>query len=231
VTVPGRRKKKTASARFAVGDRVRVRHGVTDYDNPDLPLGGWAAEIQEIHDEGSYIVRWTEETLATVHPIYRKRCERDGTVFEIYGLGEEDLVPDAGGPLEIEPPARIATKPLSKKNQDDRVRMVLGLTSNDPLPEVTTPLLAAYRTFLAAHLSFPFEARHEPERGGPAVVKVTGLGEIEDDAMVDEHYGLLCTARFGRRGIVAPLDALERVEGRTNRQLVDDYSYWFQNWR
>ena len=42
------------------------------------------------------------------------------------GLGEEDIEPDDGTPVPIEQPTEIKTPPLSEKDQDDRVRMVLG---------------------------------------------------------------------------------------------------------
>lgn len=129
-----KQKRKVPAASFKVGDKVRVRHGVMDSDYPDMPLGGWAGTIAEIHDDGMFTVRWSEETLASIHPIFQKRCEKDGLEFEVYWLGADDLEPDAGGPLEIEEPKEITTKPLSPEDQDDRIRMIFGLTSNDPLP-------------------------------------------------------------------------------------------------
>ena len=72
-----------------------------------------------------------------IHPIYHKRCERDGLDFETMGLGEEDLELDDGTPVPIEQPTEIKTPPLSEKDQDDRVRMAFGLTHDDPLPEIS----------------------------------------------------------------------------------------------
>ena len=43
-----------------------------------------------------YSVRWSQETLASMHPIYKKRCAIDGRVLEEYWLGEDDLETDAG---------------------------------------------------------------------------------------------------------------------------------------
>ena len=53
------------AATFQIGDKVRVRHGVMDTDFPDIPIGGWAETIAEVHDDGMFTVRWTEETLAS----------------------------------------------------------------------------------------------------------------------------------------------------------------------
>ena len=151
--------------KFQVGDRVRVKQGIRDADYPDMPLGGWAGTISEVHDHGMYTVRWSQETLAAIHPVYLKRCERDGMDSEQYWLGDDDLEPDAGGPLTLEPPTKIRTKRLSPKDQDDRVRMVFDLTSNDPLPDVDEETLEVYHEYLAKHLVFPFEADYTSETG------------------------------------------------------------------
>ena len=127
-----KKRRPPAPAKFRVGDRVRVKHGIRDTDYPDMPLGGWAGTVSEARKDGMVTVRWSRETLAAIHPVFKKRCERDGMELEEYWLGEDDLEPDAGGPLDIELPTEIATKPLSPKDQEDRVRMVFGLTSNDP---------------------------------------------------------------------------------------------------
>ena len=134
--MPKRKTKQAASSKFKVGDKVRVKHGVRDTDYPDIPLGGWAGTISKVQGNGDYDVRWSRETLANIHPVVEKRCEKDGLTLEVYGLAEDDLEPDPGGPLEMEQPTEITTKPLSPKDEDDRIRMVFGLTSNDPLPEV-----------------------------------------------------------------------------------------------
>ena len=73
-----------------------------DTDYPDMPLGGWAGTIAEAHDDGKYTVRWSKETLASIHPVFEKRCEKDGFGFDQYWLGADDLGPDTGAPLEIE---------------------------------------------------------------------------------------------------------------------------------
>src|SRR2546429_2528309 len=128
------------------GAQVRVKPGTTDPDFSDIPLGGWAGAIQEVNqqsDPPTYLIQWNRHTLDHMHPVYRKRCERDGLELESMWLGEDDIEPDPGGPAVIEQPASIVTRPLNDKDQDDRVRIALGLTSNDPLPEVDDGTLRA----------------------------------------------------------------------------------------
>jgi hypothetical protein len=144
-----------------------------------------------------------------MYPAYRKRCERDGLGVESMWLGEDDIEPDSGGPAVIEQPTRIVSRPLNPKDEDDRVRIALGLTSDDPLPEVDEDTLQAYHRYLAAHLAFPFEAEWEPEHGPAQTVKITGLGDAEGDAWADEMYGLLCEARAEGRLTEVPLAECE----------------------
>jgi hypothetical protein len=228
-------RKPPAPAKFVTGDRVRVKHGIRDTDYPDMPLGGWVGTIHEVHKRRMYTVRWSSETLAAIHPVVKKRCERDGTAVEEYWLGEDDLEPDAGGPLNIEHPKEIKNKPLTAKDQDDRVRLVFGLTGKDPLPDVDDGTLETYHEHLLEYLAFPFEAEHTPESGTlfpcSYSVKVIGLGDPDDEPMIDEMYGILCEARHQRRAVAVPLGELEVKRGRPNRQSVADYRYWFWNYR
>jgi uncharacterized protein YodC (DUF2158 family) len=105
-----KRKSTPPSAKFQPGEKVRVRQGVKGNDYPDMPLGGWAGTIAEVNKDGIYTVRWSNETLTSIHPVFEKRCEKDGLEYEQYWLGADDLESDTGGPLEIEQPKKITTK-------------------------------------------------------------------------------------------------------------------------
>ena len=226
--MPKKRRASSPVAKFTIGDKVRVKHGVEDVDYPDMPLGGWAGTVTEIQGTDTFIIRWSKETLDAIHPVFKKRCEKDGLDLEVYGLTGEDLDSDAGGPLQIEHPKKITTKPLSPKDQDDRIRMVFGLTSNDPLPDVDEETLEAYHEYLSRNLTFPFRAEHGAEYGHPEPVKVIGLGDPDEEPMIDETYGILCEARVEGRVVTLPLGELE--DAKPNRRLIDDYCYWFHNW-
>ena len=229
--MPKRRKKRKppAPSRFKVGDQVRVKHGVMDTEYPDMPLGGWAGKITEVDRRAIYTVQWSPETLANIHPVYKKRCERDGMVLEEYWLEDEDLEPDTGGPLTIEQPTQITPRPLSPRDQDDRVRMVFGLASDDLLPNPDEETLETYYDYLAESLSFPFEARYREEDDPfsplPARrVKVVALGS---DLDLNEEDGILCETKTAEGEDLVPLAELELRRSDPNRQLVDDYAAWF----
>ena len=222
-----RKKAESVPSRFQPGDEVRVKYGIRIPDFPDIPLGGWAGTIKEVEheiDQAMFLVAWDRANLKGMHPIYKKRCERDGLELESMWLGEDDLEPDDGTPVSIEQPTTIVTKPLSEKDQDDRVRMALGLTHDDPLPDVGRKQLLAYHRYLAARLKFPFKARTEADGMQMTVQRLLDPKECD----LDEE-GLLCEARSREGPFDIPLSEVEG--GGENRKLVEDYGYWFHNWR
>jgi hypothetical protein len=222
--------------KFAVGDKVHVKPGTVDPDYADIPLGGWAGAIAELEagNPAMCLIRLSPQTIQTIHPVYRKRCERDGLEFGQIWLGEDDLLPDAGESVPIEQPTNIVTNPLSMEDQDDRVRLALELTSDDPLPGVDDTALRKYHEHLAAALSVPFEAKFSADSdllddSDEERKPFTVLGLLDADDAVDEDYGLLCSAKRGKRTIQLPLGEVEVPKGKANWQLVADYSYWFWN--
>jgi hypothetical protein len=198
---PLKRRKPSTPAKFAVDDRVRVKQGIPDPDFPDIPLGGWAGTITEVSDDGKshlYLIEWNQFTLDNMHPVFRKRCERDGLDEESSCLGEDDLEPDVGDRVPLEQPAQIITRPLSTTDQDDRIRAVFGLTSDDPLPESSYENLRQYHAYLAANLTFPFEAGYWKETGPfesscKCNVCVVGLADLK--CYCSEGVGLVLRLR------------------------------------
>jgi hypothetical protein len=177
---------KKAPAKFAEGDTVRVSAGVTDPDFTDIPLGGWVGKITEVEDGDPllYLIRWNQDTLKNMHPVYRKRCERDGLDHEEMRLGEDELEPDAGGLVILEQPTKIITPPLSMKDQDDRIRAVFGLTRDDLLPEVDVDSLRTYYKYLAAKLTFPVEATWAKEAWDRRINNCLTSGELRRSSIL-----------------------------------------------
>ena len=94
----------TTPPRFQPGAKVRVKRGVRDPDFPDIPLGGWSGTIKEVYQEQgevTYLIEWDRHTLDHMHPVDRKRCERDGLELERMWLGEDDIEPASGRPAVI----------------------------------------------------------------------------------------------------------------------------------
>jgi hypothetical protein len=228
-------KSGSVTPRFKVGDKVRVKPGVNDPDFPDMPLGGWTGTVTEIIEhEGQIncVFKLDERTLASLHPIYKRRSEIDGLDYEFMGLGQEDIELDDGVPVPIEQPTAIVPRPLKRNDQDDRVRMVFGLTHDDDLPEVNRKNQFAYYRYLLAHLTLPFRAQYR-RKTGPYSSKlvrltVTGLYDF-DQYEVEERYGLIGLGKGPGGSIEFPLSEIETIEDEANRRLIEDYAYWLAN--
>lgn len=236
-----KRKKRSRQSRrprippqYAVGTQVRVRSGTVDPDFSDIPLGGWSGAIREVDQTSvppTYRIEWDQRTLNGVHPVYRKRCARDGLDHESMWLREGDLEPDTGESAAIEQPTNLRHRPLSTNDPDDRIRAIFGLTSDDPLPVVNKENLDRYYRHLKSHLALPFQAKYRvpigPFEDREYLVRVDGLLDPDES---DEEEGLLCEA-VQRGGFVElPLTEIEVTAQRHNGELIDDYSYWFTNW-
>ena len=129
--------------------------------------------------------------------------------------------------------AVLVREPFQRCNRENRIRAVFRLRRDDPLPDVDRQSLQTYHEYLAAHLSFPFQADY-CEETEPLVfddaVTVTGLLSAEEDA-VDSSCGIRCTAHMQGREFQPPLAVLKPADHSANRRLIDDYWHWFWHCR
>jgi hypothetical protein len=219
---------------FKVGDRVRVRTGVTDPDNPDMPIGRWTGVVEDVapdEDPPAYVVRWDEHTRQNMHPVFVSRCKRDDLEVETMLLDQTDLESDDGAKLPLEQPTAIITRDLDPNDQDDRLRAIFGLTSNDPIPDVDEVPLRLYHAHLAMNLVFPFTARWTQETG-PLQLRNRPVNVLEllPPDKIDPDDGVLCRVSMpGHEGIV-PLALLEREGDTPQGRLLADYLHWFYVW-
>jgi hypothetical protein len=123
---------------------------------------------------------------------------------------------------------------FSHLSQDDRIRKVFGLTEKSPIPAVHRETLAAYYDHLRQNVSLPFDALY-CQNGGEMRqlvhhVQITELVDPRDGRAFNTH-GLFCRARNHKEVVEAPLAEFGLREDNPNCQLIDDYAYWFVNWR
>jgi hypothetical protein len=208
-----------------------VRRGVTDPNYPDLPIGGWAGTVAEVENgpPPTVLVRWSPSTLADIHPVFHKRSERDGFGIDEMWLGHDDVEPDDGAGVGIEQPSTIVSKPLSADDQEDRIRAVLGLTSDDSLPLVDEETLRAFHGHLSAKLTFPIRASWQLGNDLARPITILGLADPDDDLGEDDGVGLICRGTVAGRAVEVPLADCEPEPGSPNWQLLADYAYWFWN--
>lgn len=143
---------------YAVGQKLRVKRGTPDPDFSDIPLGGWVGIVKELDvddAENIYELELTPETLAAVPDVYESRCERAGIAHDTIRLAESALEPDPGGPVNLEQPTRLVPLPLDHEEPEDQVRLIFGLTSDDPLPEMDEEALAHFHLYLTNVLRLP----------------------------------------------------------------------------
>jgi hypothetical protein len=149
-------------------------------------------------------------------------------------LLEEELELDDGTPVPIEQPTEIKTPPLSEEDQDDRVRMALGLTHDDPLPNVSPDTLMTYYRYLAANLKFPFFTSYWAKSGPFSSQKViVPISRLEPPVAeeFDEECPLYGIGIDQDEEIEFPLEVIELKRKDPNYRLISDYTYWSNNWR
>jgi hypothetical protein len=213
-------------SKFPVGSIVRVKRCRTDVGYPDRPFGGWVGRVIEVQEDvcTTCLVRWNQETLAAISPVFGRRWEGAGMYFRETWLDEDDMEHDDGNSMPVEHPG-------SNDDQEARIGSVFGLFTGDPLPRACRAALLAYYEHLAARLSFPFDGdfqqRTEPSPGPRCVTVVRLLQK----AGVNESDGILCrvVADKGARGV--PLADVRVAPNSANAQLIADYCYWLRNYR
>jgi hypothetical protein len=220
-------------ARFSLGDCVRVRQGTVHSQYPDIPLGGWVGIVIQIAwlIPISYKIRWLEETLAAAHPVYLKRCRRDDIPVDAHWLDEGEMKHDSDEPpLEMEQPTNLVVKPLSEDDEDDRARMVFGLTGDDPLPVIDNESEQQYLDHLKTRLTFPFNADDwsGPVQHSVAKPPITVVGFASPSA-IDAADGILCEAQLEEKTEQRALVHLVVHKEDPNSRYVDDYKHW--RWR
>jgi hypothetical protein len=121
--------------------------------------------------------------------------------------------------------------PPGLDEEQERIRAVFGLSPDAPLPQVNLLSLTHYRDYLSARLTFPFHALYA-ESTPPVrhlVRYVTLVGLRSEIGFVSG--GLLCEVENVPHGKSLPLAEIGVREDNPNYQLLDDYAYWFYNWR
>lgn len=128
---------------------------------------------------------------------------------------------------------QVAAVPSPGVDQTERIRAALGLATGD-LPRVGQDTLARYYAYLSMNMSLPFTAYY-PQ---PTCVQENSqfrctVLELLDPTqhLGDEFDGICCKTRKGKFEVNLPLIELHVPHGNPQFQLIEDYLYWFWNWR
>ena len=60
-------------------------------------------------------------------------------------------------------------------------------------------------------------------------VSILGLAGSNNDPWIDDLSGIICEAKMSRGEANLPLAEMEKVKGKANKQLIEDYACWFWN--
>jgi hypothetical protein len=215
--------------KFTSGTPVRVKAGVPDPDYPDIPLGGWAGVVREIDTDSRpplYEVEWTPATLERIHPIYKRRCERDGLEGDSTWLREGDLEPDPGGEPVLEQPTQLVARPLDRQNPYEIALGVFGLTSDDELPPVNEENLRRFHEHLSGRLHFPIIALrigNAFDRLPLDMMNVRRLLPFDPS----EGTGLQVEVFRDEEPETVPLALVLPPSGGSNEREIEAYRLWF----
>ena len=124
-------------------------------------------------------------------------------------------------------------EPRSKDRQLDRIAAALGLSSG-PLPEVDDKTLFRYYEYLSVNLTFPFTAHYpEPANSREETQFRCTVVELLDPSkhIGDTFDGIFCKTQKGKYEVNLPLIELEVAHDSPNFHLIEDFWYWFWNYR
>jgi hypothetical protein len=114
----------------------------------------------------------------------------------------------------------------------DRIRAVFALPEDAPLPKVGIDTLSIYHEYLLAHLSFPFQALYtEGKRPTWHRVRYLTVGGLLLDLEKQPLKGITCRVEGFRSGREPALVEMGVREDDPNYRIIDDYAYWFLNYR
>jgi hypothetical protein len=216
--------------KFLVGSMVRVRRSTTDVDYPDMPFGGWVGRVIEVQEDvcTTCLVRWNQETLAALSPLFEHRCEEGGMDFRETWLDEDDLECDDGNQVPVEQPTGT---PRSGGDREARIRSVFGLFCGEPLPRACLDALLTYYEHLAARLSFPFEGDFQQGAEPLPEPRCVTVVRLLQRTGVNDSDGILCRAVEDNRARGVPLAEVRVAPNSANSELIADYCYWLRDYR
>lgn len=117
---------------------------------------------------------------------------------------------------------------MSWDDEEMRVAEILGVKEGQALPSVSKKTLKKYHAYLRASLEFPFKAEVEDLKGEATIHSLFDLDECPELTF----YGLFVLGCHKGRTIETPLVDVFEVEDKSqNKQLLEDYCFWFWNHR
>ena len=228
--------------KYKIGDIVKVKQGVKDFNFKDVSISGWQGEIFEINGE-LVQVEWDNTTLNEMSDEYLEQVERKGYELEVYGLGIDEIEP-----AEPRPEVELIERYINALDEEKRIAAILG---DDDL-DFTDEKLEKYRQYLEANLNpnllltgsedFPWEERFffgngdkheykEMRKTRPSSKDLFRFMAIEEE--IEDQLKLIVKVKrlTDRKFFSIPLcDLLPNDKNFPDYQILEDYSIWITNW-
>jgi hypothetical protein len=117
---------------------------------------------------------------------------------------------------------------MSWDDQEKRVAEILGVKEGRSLPKVSKQTLKKYHAYLRTNLESPFKAEAEGLKGEATIHSLLDL----DDCPELTFYDLFAFGHHDGRVIETPLVDVFEIDGKgQNKQILEDYCFWFFNHR
>jgi hypothetical protein len=128
---------------------------------------------------------------------------------------------------------KVIAESNARHDQMNRIAEALGALGKQ-LPSVDEVAVSRYYQYLSSRMLFPFTAHYpEPTTSLEEVQYRCTVLELLDPVkdLFDDFDGIFCKTRKGIYEINLPLFELEVPHDSPNLQFIEDYWYWFRNWR
>ena len=216
-------------AGFSVGDSVRFKSGVEDYDF-GVEIGGWQGRVIEVDDD-IVTVAFDSVTLRAMPTDFIERCEEDGLDWGEYVAAADEL--EAASPRDTEDDAETAISELKTRyaysylgEEGKELNRILGGID----PDDGYALFDRWSEYLPGALTLPFEARVDEPLTARGPVQYGDKLRVMGINAADDLYGVLVDVKKGRKSYVIPLCELSAVDEQSpNHDLLQLYRVWFAN--
>ena len=227
-----------------VGDCVKVKKGIFDFDNPSVCIENWQGQIIEEYDSTEDglmgVIQWDSQTLREMPKDYIKQSIEDDLDYSKYNFaisdlegaksrGKEEDTDKIVRELEaLYPQSLFVKKEKHSKGYNEQEQRIVKILEGIDINEVTE--LEGWAKYLHIQLQFPFKAeiidlersiRGFNEGDAVTVKKIIGT---------DNSYGVIVEIKKGLMKCKLPLGNIEVcAKNSKNYTDVDDFNFWFEN--
>lgn len=216
---------------LSIGDSVRFKAGVKDYDF-GTDIGGWQGRVISFEKEhGTVMIAFDSVTLRNMPDGYIETCEEKGLGWPEYGASPDELevVPPRDTPQDVEDAvAELAARYAYSYLGEEGREMNAILADVDPGDSMAA--MRRWSDYLRKTLTFPFNAEVVETSFERSPISYGDRLTVLGINSVDESYGVLADVKRGRESFVWPFCDIETIDKKSpNHDPLQLYAVWFAN--